>query len=102
MHFLASKVGHVIEITYDPKVSQKVSYIIAHVRLDIANPAMDHILLNLPSWGLVMIEFEYEKLRKKCFHCLRLTHKRPFCPLLNRKAMGKVKLVADERERILV
>ncbi|KAL0854012.1 hypothetical protein Bca101_059164 [Brassica carinata] len=55
MHFLASKVGHVIEITYDPKVSQKVSYIIAHVRLDIANPAMDHILLNLPSWGLTLL-----------------------------------------------
>lgn len=38
MDFLARKIGKVIEIAYDPKVSQKYSFIRAHVRLDVANP----------------------------------------------------------------
>ncbi|KAG2306151.1 hypothetical protein Bca52824_025899 [Brassica carinata] len=91
MDFLASKVGRVLEIAYDPKVSQKETYIRAHVRLDIASPAFASKSLNLPSGGSVVIEFEYEKLRKRCFHCFRLTHERPLCPLLNRRAVVQTK-----------
>ena len=69
MDFLASKVGKVEEIAYDLKASQKEAYIRALVRLDIANPAIAIKPLNLPSGGRVIIEFEYEKLRKRCFHC---------------------------------
>ena len=34
--------------------------------------------------GTVSIEFEYEKIHKRCFHCLRLTHEKMRCPLLKR------------------
>ncbi|XP_048613217.1 uncharacterized protein LOC125587113 [Brassica napus] len=85
MDFLASKVGRVIEIAYDPKASQKEAYIRAQVRLDIANPAIAIKPLNLPKGGRVIIEYEYEKLRKRCFHCQRLTHERPSCPFLKNR-----------------
>lgn len=84
MDFLASKIGHVVEIAYDPKASQKEAYIRALVRLNIANPAIEIKPLNLPSGGRVIIEFEYEKLRKRCFHCHRLTHERPSCPFVTK------------------
>ena len=87
--FLASKIGHVVEIAYDPKASQKEAYIRALVRLNIANPAIAIKPLNLPSGGRVIIEFEYEKLRKRCFHCQRLTHERPSCPFVTKKAVAK-------------
>ncbi|KAG2246166.1 hypothetical protein Bca52824_085794 [Brassica carinata] len=85
MEFLASKVGRVLEIAYDPKASQKEDYIRAQVRLEIAHPAIAIKPLNLPKGGRVVIEFEYEKLRKRCFHCQRLTHERPSCPFLKIK-----------------
>ncbi|ESQ52135.1 hypothetical protein EUTSA_v10017646mg [Eutrema salsugineum] len=77
MDFLADKVGKVIEIAYDPKASQKEAFIRAHVRLDIANPAICEKVLTLPTGEQVLIEYAYEKLRKRCFHCQRLTHERP-------------------------
>ncbi|KAL0759099.1 hypothetical protein Bca101_075249 [Brassica carinata] len=85
MDFLASKVGKVLEIAYDPKCSQKEAFIRAQVRLDITRPALEKKVLNLPSGGQAVIEFEYEKLRKPCFHCLWLTHERPDCPYIREK-----------------
>ncbi|KAJ4906450.1 hypothetical protein Rs2_10108 [Raphanus sativus] len=42
-------------------------------------------MLNLPRGGSVLIEFEYEKLMKRCHHCYRLTHERPDCPVLHNR-----------------
>ncbi|XP_013594839.1 PREDICTED: uncharacterized protein LOC106303004 [Brassica oleracea var. oleracea] len=101
MDFLASKVSKVPEIAYDPKASQKEAYIRAQVRLDIANPEIAIKPLNLPKGGRVIIEFEYEKLRKRCFHCQRLTHERPSCPFLkNRGSLPTATDVAkDTRDK---
>ncbi|XP_018475483.2 uncharacterized protein LOC108846772 [Raphanus sativus] len=88
MNFLASKIGQVLEITYDPKVSQKEAFIRAQVRLDISRPALESKVLNLPRGGSVVIKFEYEKLKKRCHNCFRLTHERPDCPLLHNRNRG--------------
>lgn len=101
MDFLARKIGKVIEIAYDPNVSQKDAFIRAQVRLDIANPATARRVLNIPSGGQVMIEFEYEKLRKRCFHCLRLTHERPDCPMLRIKSPRAEASVNSSKEKVV-
>ncbi|KAH0930443.1 hypothetical protein HID58_016170, partial [Brassica napus] len=36
--------------------------------------------------GTVTIEFEYEKIHKRCFHCLRLSHEKAKCPYIKRGA----------------
>ncbi|CAA7052732.1 unnamed protein product [Microthlaspi erraticum] len=78
--------GEVIEIAYDPKGSQKDTFIRAHVKLNIADPAIVAKVVNLPTGGKVTIEYAYEKLRKYCFHCFRITHERPSCPFLRNRA----------------
>ena len=81
---LAKAAGEVIDVAYDPKFSQKTDFIRAKVLFDISKPARDDKLLNIPGGKGVMISYEYEKLRKKCFHCFRLTHEKAQCPLLKK------------------
>ncbi|XP_024006586.1 uncharacterized protein LOC112083089 [Eutrema salsugineum] len=84
MFELAKAVGQPEEIAYDPKRSQKTEFVRARVTFDISKPARDFKDLNLPTGERVVIEYKYEKLRKKCFHCLRLTHEKSSCPQLRK------------------
>lgn len=73
MDTLASEICHVEEIAYDPKVSQAKDYIRALITFNTNNPLKATRKLSMPEGGTVTIEFEYEKIHKRCFHCLRLT-----------------------------
>lgn len=84
MFTLALEVGRVKEIAYDPKVSQTKDYIRALITFDVDKPAKATRQLNVPGGEAVTIGFEFEKIHKCCFHCLRLTHKRIRCPYLKR------------------
>lgn len=85
MYKLASEVGKVEEIAYDPKISHTKDYIRALVLFNTNNPAKASRKLTVEG-GTVTIEFEYEKIHKRCFHCLRLTHEKVRCPLLKHGA----------------
>lgn len=85
MYKLASEVGKVEEIAYDPKVSHTKDYIRALITFNTDNPAKAARRLNLPNdGGSVLIEFEYEKIHKRCFHCLKLTHEKIRCSMLRK------------------
>ena len=84
MYALAKEVGKVEVIAYDPKVSQTKDYIRAKVLLNVDNPAKASRKLTVSKESTVTIEFKYEKIHKRCFHCLRLTHEKLRCPLLRR------------------
>lgn len=84
MNMLAKAIGKVEEIAYDPKVSQKTDFVRARVSLKIVDPARSSKNLTIPGGETVTIQYEYEKLRKRCFHCSRLTHEKSACPLLRK------------------
>ncbi|KAJ4888344.1 Uncharacterized protein Rs2_28092 [Raphanus sativus] len=84
MFTLASEVGKVKEIAYDPKVSQTKDYIRALITFDVDKPAKATRQLNVPGGEAVTIGFVFEKIHKCCFHCLRLTHGKIRCPYLKR------------------
>lgn len=84
MFALAKEIGKVEEIAYDPKVSQTKDYIRAKITFNVDNPAKAARLLNVKSGPPVSIGFEYEKIHKRCFHCLRLTHEKIRCPMLRK------------------
>ena len=96
MYKLASEVGKVEEINYDPKISQTKEYIRVMITFDVANPVKATRKLNVPSGRTVTIEFEYEKIHRRCFHCLRLTHEKIRCPLL-RRGHGNDRRVIHDR-----
>ena len=91
MYALAKEVGKVEEIAYDPKVSHTKDYIRAKILFNVDNPTKAFGRLEVSKESTVTIEFEYEKIHKRCFHCLRLTHEKLHCPLL-KKGAQKVKI----------
>lgn len=98
MHTLGKAIGHVEEIAYDPKVSHTKDYIRARICLNINNPARSTKNLNLPTGETVVISYEYEKLRKRYFHCLRLAHEKSVCPWL-RKNILKSKVLTQSQAK---
>ncbi|KAJ4883866.1 hypothetical protein Rs2_33959 [Raphanus sativus] len=87
MYKLAAEVGKVEVVEYDPKASHTKEYIRALVHFDTDKPAKAARKLNVPEGGTVTIKFEYEKIHRRCFHCLRLTHERTKCPVLRKDSI---------------
>lgn len=50
-------------------------------------------LINLRKGGTTSVNFEYERVQKRCYECQRLTHERDFCPILINKRLE----IADAR-----
>ncbi|KAL0873727.1 hypothetical protein Bca101_023432 [Brassica carinata] len=98
MYKLASEVGKVEEIAYDPKVSHTKDYIRARITFNVDNPAKASRRLNIPTGGSVLIEFEYEKIHKRCFHCLKLTHEKIRCPMLKKDSRSSKVQTSDREE----
>lgn len=48
---------------------------------------------------IVTIEYEYEKLHKRCFHCLRLTHEKIHCPMLRKGGPSGPKLAPAQSSK---
>lgn len=86
MFALAKEICKVEEIAYDPKISHTKDYILAKVIFNVNNPAKDARKLTVSKESTVTIGFEYEKIHKRCFHCLRLTHEKIRCPFVRKEA----------------
>lgn len=54
------------------------------ITFDTENPAKSSRKLTVSKEETVSIEFEYERIHKKCFHFLRLTHEKFRCPILKK------------------
>lgn len=101
MFRLASEVGKVEEIAYDPKVSHTKDYIRALITFDTEKPAKASRKLMVKNDGtMVTIEFEYERIHKRCFHCLCITHEKVRCPLLRRGATRQDPNTASPESRV--
>ncbi|XP_048630295.1 uncharacterized protein LOC125603079 [Brassica napus] len=99
MFRLASEIGEVEEIAYDPEVSHTKDYIRAQVIFDTTKPLKETRKLSTPG-KVVTIEFEYEKIHKRCFHCLRLTHEKIRCPMLRKGAQTERRVLLDPVEEV--
>ncbi|RIA04532.1 hypothetical protein BRARA_K01225 [Brassica rapa] len=89
---VAGGIGYVKVIEWDPEKPLLQDYIRVQVVMDLSLPVRDKKCLTLPKGGgSALIDVEYERIRKKCYHCLRLSHEKQTCPLLKGNLAGRSK-----------
>lgn len=79
---VADGVGHVELIEFDPSKPHLLEYVRVQVVLDVNQPLRDKKSMTLPGGRIEYVDVEYERVRKKCYHCLQLSHEKQRCPLL--------------------
>lgn len=98
---VADGIGHVKVIEFDPDKPHVLDYVRVQVILDVNQPLRDKKSLTLPKGRVEYVDVEYERVRKKCFHCFRLSHEKPRCPLLQRST-NKGKGAVNQRKTVEV
>lgn len=100
IYTVAGVVGFVKDIEYDPEKSLLQEYVRVLVVLDLSLSVRDKKSINLPKGGgTTWIDVEYEIIRKKCFHCFRLTHEKQRCPIFRNQ---KGKAAESGKQRVAI
>ncbi|XP_010451391.1 PREDICTED: uncharacterized protein At4g02000-like [Camelina sativa] len=77
--------GPVIQVEYDPSISQNKDFVRAEILFDVSKSLRRSKVINLPSGEPITILYDYERIQKRCYFCQRLTHEREKCPLYLQK-----------------
>jgi len=77
---IASCVGKVLKVELDSEKSQAQDYVRVQVLFDVRNPLRNCKEVLIPTGEVVSVTFDYERIRKRCFLCQRLTHEKGDCP----------------------
>jgi len=80
---IAGCVGKVLTVELDLEKSQAQNYIRVQVLFDVRNPLRNFKEVLIPSGELISVSFDYERIRKRCFLCQRLTHEKSVCPFVS-------------------
>ncbi|CAD5318020.1 unnamed protein product [Arabidopsis thaliana] len=68
-----------LPVELDLEKSQAQDYIRVQVIIDVRNPLRNFKEVQLPTGEIVSVTFDYERIRKRCFLCQRLTHEKGDC-----------------------
>jgi len=79
---IAKCVGQVIEFPFDENEAQSKDYVRIRILFDVSKGLRNSKEIQLPNGSMVKIGIDYERIRKRCFQCQRLTHEKPRCPYL--------------------
>jgi len=77
---IASRVGKVLEFPFEADQARSRDFVRVQVSLDVSKPLRNFKEVQTPNGSLVKIGIDYERIRKRCFHCQRLTHDISRCP----------------------
>lgn len=74
---VAGAIGYVKVIEWDPEKPLLQDYVRAQVIMDLSLPVREKKSITLPKGGgTAVVDVDYERIRKKCFHCFRLSHEK--------------------------
>lgn len=77
---IASRVGEVIEFPFDEDEAQSCDFLRLRVLFDVTKGLKNSTEIQLPNGSVIKIGIDYERIRKRCFLCQRLTHDKTRCP----------------------
>ncbi|KAG7532893.1 Endonuclease/exonuclease/phosphatase [Arabidopsis thaliana x Arabidopsis arenosa] len=77
---IAECVGEVLEVVFDSEKARVQDYVRVRVLFHVSKPLRNSKEVQLPTGEVVLITFDYERIRKRCFQCQRLTHDKNRCP----------------------
>ncbi|XP_018463321.1 uncharacterized protein LOC108834482 [Raphanus sativus] len=79
---IADGIGHVKVTEFDWEKPLLQDYVRVQVVIDLNQPIGDKKSVTLPRGRVEYVDVEYERIKKKSYHCLRLSHEKQRCPLL--------------------
>ncbi|XP_020871888.1 uncharacterized protein LOC110225900 [Arabidopsis lyrata subsp. lyrata] len=94
---IAACVGKVLQVGLDLEKSQVQDYVRVQVLLNVSNPLRNSKEVQLPTGEIVIISFDYERVRKRCFNCQRLSHDKTRCPFKLSTSPKVSSVVSEEK-----
>ncbi|XP_023636106.1 uncharacterized protein At4g02000-like [Capsella rubella] len=73
---IAAHIGQVSLVAFDPLKPLSKGYVRVKVLFDVNKPLKNFRELQIPSGEVINIGVEYERIRRRCYQCQRLTHDR--------------------------
>ncbi|KAG7593406.1 Reverse transcriptase domain [Arabidopsis thaliana x Arabidopsis arenosa] len=102
---IAEHIGQVTHVAFDPLKPQSRGFVRVRVLFDVNKPLRNAREVTLPTGEVVSIGIEYERIRKRCYQCQRLTHDKESCPFnpSNRQkiATGGIKVAGTVPNRLI-
>ncbi|KAL1189750.1 hypothetical protein V5N11_036230 [Cardamine amara subsp. amara] len=91
---IVGHLGQVTEAAFDPMKPQSKGFVRVKILFDVSKLLSNSKEFELPEGEVVSIKFEYERIRKRCYSCQRLTHDKSKCLYdpLNRHLGATVKI----------
>lgn len=77
---IAERIGPVIDFPFDEEKSQSRDFVRIRINFDVCKGLKNSTDLQLPNGSVVKIGIDYERIRKRCFICQRLSHEKSCCP----------------------
>lgn len=77
---IAKHFGQVTHVAFDPLKPQSRGFVRVRILFDVNRPLRNTREVELPTGEVVSIGIEYERIRRRCYQCQRLTHDKDRCP----------------------
>ncbi|OAO94820.1 hypothetical protein AXX17_AT5G21950 [Arabidopsis thaliana] len=81
---IAQDLGEIIHLDFQEATTTQIAYIRVRVRFGINDRLMFFQRVIFDSGETVTIRFQYERLKRICSSCFRITHNRDYCPYRQR------------------
>ncbi|XP_020881896.1 uncharacterized protein At4g02000-like [Arabidopsis lyrata subsp. lyrata] len=79
---IAERVGQIIDFPFEEEQAQSRDFVRVRVLLDVSKGLKNFKEVQTPNGSIVKIGIDYERIRKRCFQCQRLTHDKSKCPFI--------------------
>ncbi|KAL9294222.1 hypothetical protein AtEden1_Chr3g0203081 [Arabidopsis thaliana] len=77
---IAHEIGEIITLDFHDATMTQIAYIRVRVRIGITDRLRFFQRITFDSGETALIRFQYERLRRICSSCFRVTHHRNYCP----------------------